>query len=285
MSSKSKSRYTAQMLSYRHAFHAGNFADVHKHLGLMLCLESLCKKEKSFSVLDTHAGAGLYTLDDERALLTGETNDGIVRLLSYCEEHLPPSALGRYISLISPYIKSNSYPGSPEIERSFLRDNDCLTLIELHSTEINILRAAMEGGGKDPRIHIHFRDAYEACRALCPPHPRRGLLIMDPSYEVDSDYENTVHSLEVVHKKWAEGIKILWYPVINHRSSEISKMKSSLEEMCERSNTPHLCSELILKPGTDDFGMTGSGLFFMGVPWLLEDQLRESSAFLKEVFK
>lgn len=282
---KSKSRYTARMLSYRHAFHAGNFADVHKHLGLMLCLESLCKKEKPFSVIDTHAGAGLYTLDDERALLTGETNDGIIRLLSYCKERNPPSALNRYISLILPYIQSNSYPGSPEIERSFLRDNDCLTLIELHSTEINILRAAMEGGGKDPRIHIHFRNAYEACSALCPPSPRRGLLIMDPSYEVDSDYKNTVHSLEVVHKKWAEGIKILWYPIINHRTQERLEMKSSLEDLCQRTKTPYLCSELIVKPGSDEFGMSGSGLFFIGVPWLVEEQLKEACTFFEEVFK
>lgn len=280
----SKSRYTASMLSYRHAFHAGNFADVHKHLGLMLVLENLCKKEKPFSVLDTHAGAGVYTLDDERALLTGETSDGALRLLSYCAEHTPPSAVSRYTALISPYISNNRYPGSPEIERIFLRDNDCLSLVELHSSEITILRSAMEGGGKDRRIHIHYRDAYEAASALCPPKPRRGLLIMDPSYELDSDYEQTVRSLETVHKKWAEGYKILWYPLLNHREERISFMKRSLVSLCERTNTPYVCSELLIKPDLCGPGMKGSGLFFIGLPWLLEEELSESCMFLKRVF-
>ncbi len=273
------------MLSYRHAFHAGNFADVHKHLGLMLVLESLCKKEKPFSIIDTHAGAGLYTLDDERALLTGETSDGIMKLLSYCKEHAAPEAVSRYVSLIQSYSTYNSYPGSPEIERRFLRENDCLSLIELHSTEIDILHAAMEAEGKDPRIHIHFRNAYEAAAALSPPNPRRGLLIMDPSYEVDSDYENAVLSLSSVHKKWKEGYKILWYPIVNHRREELSAMKSSLEFVCEKTNTPYLCSEIIVKPDCGEFGMAGSGLFFMGVPWLVEEQLKESCAFFEQVFK
>lgn len=274
------------MLSYRHAFHAGNFADVHKHLGLMLSLEHLCRKEKPFSIIDTHAGAGLYTLNDDRALLTGETNDGILKLLSCCSGFALPDALTRYVSLVEPYIKNNEYPGSPEIERSFLRDNDCLTLVELHPTEIAILKAAMEQNGRDSRIHIHFRNAYEACGALCPPNPRRGLLIMDPSYEVDSDYTDVVRSLENVHKKWAEGIKILWYPILNHRNKEIEIMKSSLESLCGIADTSYLCSELIIKPDTnDEYGMIGSGLFFLGVPWLLEEQLTASCEFLEKVFK
>lgn len=273
------------MLSYRHAFHAGNFADVHKHLGLMLVLESLCKKEKPFSILDTHAGAGIYTLDDERSVLTGETSDGVLRLLSFCEEHKPPPAVSRYTALIRPYINTNRYPGSPEIERNFLRDNDCLSLVELHSTEISILRSAMEGGGKDSRIHIHYRDAYEAAGALCPPSIRRGLLIMDPSYELDSDYVQAVSSLEAVHKKWSEGYKILWYPLLNHRETDISLMKTSLITLCERTQTPYVCSEILPKSGIQGPGMKGSGLFFIGLPWLVEEQLREAASFLEQVFR
>ncbi len=272
------------MLSYRHAFHAGNFADVHKHTGLMLALESLCKKDKPFSIIDTHAGAGMYIIDDERALLTGETSDGILRLISFCDNNDSSPAVSRYLSLVKPYINANSYPGSPEIERCFLRENDSLSLVELHSTEIGVLRSAMEREGKDPRIHIHFRDAYEAAAALCPPEIRRGLLMMDPSYEVDSDYRNVVSSLEAVQKKWAEGIKILWYPLLNHRKKELSTLKDGLITLCDKTGSSYFCSELKIYQDGEGEGMTGSGLFFINVPWLLEEQLSAACIFLKKIF-
>lgn len=278
------------MLSYRHAFHAGNFADIHKHIALMLCLESLCKKDKDFSIIDTHAGAGLYRLDDERALKTGETADGVLRLMALAKDQsndqsrIPP-AVSRYVTRIQEYIDSNEYPGSPEIERMFLRDSDCLSLVELHSSEIEILRAMMEREGKDSRVHIHFRDAYEATGALCPPNPRRGLLIMDPSYEVDSDYENTVRSLKIAHKKWTEGIKILWYPLLHHRKNDLVRMKNSLAFLCDQYNTPFVCSELIIDDNSDALGMYGSGVWIIGPPWQVEEQLQEACDCLCSIFK
>ncbi|MBR4011262.1 MAG: 23S rRNA (adenine(2030)-N(6))-methyltransferase RlmJ [Spirochaetaceae bacterium] len=271
------------MLSYRHAFHAGNHADILKHSLLTLVLQSLHKKEKPFSLIDTHAGAGLYILDDERALKTGETSLGIISLLEKIQNQSDikvPEEILPYINLCKKYQKENKYPGSPEIMVNYLRDKDKIQLIELHNTEIDILRVNMKKKVHDGRLGIHHRNAFDAINALLPPEPKRGLLLMDPSYEVDSDYENVVEAFKLAHKKWSSGILCLWYPLLKHRETELSMMKSSLRELAANTPTSFLCIELLVDSPEKEMGLYGSGMAVINMPWHLDDQMKNILPFL-----
>lgn len=248
------------MLSYRHAFHAGNHADILKHISLMLVLEAMCKKEKPFTAIDCNAGAGFYYLDDECSLKTGEATDGILKLTERWKEcrqkgDMTESALDRYINLVMPYVKDGKYPGSPEIIRTFLRGDgtrppasqdfaDRAVLMELHNTEIDILKSRII----DSRISIHHRDCYEGLKALTPPEVRRGFLLMDPSYEVASDYTNVASVLTGTQKRWNVGVQLLWYPLLHHRTSELEQMLDSIQAAAERKGLETFTQELILHP-------------------------------------
>lgn len=271
------------MLSYRHAFHAGNHADILKHSLLTLVLQSLHKKDKPFSLIDTHAGAGLYILDDERALKTGETSLGIISLLEEIQNQSDikiPEEILPYINLCKKYQKENKYPGSPEIMVNYLREKDKIQLIELHNTEIDILRVNMKKKVHDGRLGIHHRNAFDAIKALLPPEPKRGLLLMDPSYEVDSDYENVVEAFKLAHKKWSSGILCLWYPLLKHRETELSMMKSSLRELAANTPTSFLCAELLVDSPEKEMGLYGSGMAVINMPWHLDDQMKNILPFL-----
>lgn len=271
------------MLSYRHAFHAGNHADILKHSLLTLVLQSLQKKDKPFSLIDTHAGAGIYILDDERALKTGETLEGIISLLDRIENqpniNLPKELLP-YIDLCKKYKKENKYPGSPEIMVNFLRSQDKIQLIELHNTEIDILRVNMKKKIHDGRLGIHHRNAFDAINALLPPEPKRGVLLMDPSYEVDSDYENVIEAFKIAHKKWSSGILCLWYPLLKHRETELSIMKSALRELAANTPTSFLCTELLIDSPEKEMGLYGSGILVVNMPWHLDEQMKNILPFL-----
>lgn len=270
------------MLSYRHAFHAGNHADCLKHSLLVQVLQSLQNKEKPYTLIDTHAGAGIYVLDDERAVKTGETANGILHLLEIAKDSSleMPAELLAYIELCKKYQAQNKYPGSPEIMKNFLRANDKLQLIELHNTEIDILRVNMKKSIHDGRIGIHHRDAYAAINALVPPEPKRGILLMDPSYEVDTDYENVIDSLKLCHKKWSSGILCLWYPLLKHRESEISLVKSTLRDMAANTPTSFLCAELLVDSPEKEMGLYGSGMIVINSPWHLDEKMQKILPFL-----
>lgn len=271
------------MLSYRHAFHAGNHADILKHSLLTLVLQSLHKKDKPFSLIDTHAGAGIYVLDDERAEKTGETNAGIINLLEKIDNQPNislPEEIVPYINLCKKYKNQNKYPGSPEIMRNYLREKDKIQLIELHNTEIDILRVNMKKNLHDGRLGIHHRNAFDAIKALLPPAPRRGLLLMDPSYEVDSDYENVSEGLKLAHKKWSSGILCLWYPLLKHRNAELAFMKSSLRELAASTPTSFLCAELLVDSPEKEMGLYGSGMIVINMPWHLDEQMKNILPFL-----
>lgn len=282
------------MLSYRHVFHAGNHADLLKHTVLTLILQNLQKKEKPCSFIDTHSGAGLYRLDDERALKTGENAGGILRLLNSPEfSGSIPDEILPYITLCRKYAEKNQYPGSPEIFRNYLRPQDKLTLIELHNTEIEVLKGNMEPYLHSGQIAVHHRDAYEAVNALLPPDPRRGLLLMDPSYEVSSDYENAARSLIAAHKRWPVGILCLWYPLLVRRASELSELKNSLKEAAELSGSSFLTAELIVdgrgttpdEPSVSEdggYGLYGSGMAIINAPWQLDESLKKALPYLTQ---
>ena len=310
------------MLSYRHAFHAGNHADILKHSMLVLILKSLQKKDKPYTLIDTHAGAGIYTLDDERAVKTGEAEAGIVRLLR-CADEKPesvPEELLPYLDLCRAYEKNGKYPGSPEIMRNFLRPvggvapaadsrtaassavatakpgaakggakstpspaQDKLILLELHNTEIDVLRINMKRTADSSRIHIHHRDAYEAMSALVPPEPKRGLLLMDPSYEVDSDYINVMESLREAHRRWTSGIICLWYPLLKRRQAETAELKAALADCAAKTPSSFMTAELVVDDEENEAGLYGSGMAVINPPWHLDDSMKNTLPYLASV--
>lgn len=256
------------MLSYRHAFHAGNHADVLKHSVLSRIVINLGQKDKPFTYIDTHSGAGIYDLSAEWAQKTLEAESGILKLLQRKDI---PELVHPYVEICKNlYEKTNSYPGSPEIVRALSRDTDQLTLMELHPADAEILKTHFSG---DSRIHIHHRDGYVGLVSLSPPNPRRGLALIDPSYETADDYEKTISTILAVHRRWPVGIQILWYPLLPRRIHEVRTMK---DKLASSGIQDILCAELYIEEITDstpEFGLVGSGLIILQPPWKLKDEL------------
>ena len=273
------------MLSYRHAFHAGNHADILKHISLVCVLDSMIKKDKNFTAIDTHAGAGIYTLDDERALKTGETENGIIqlskKLLDFPESEIP-EAIKNYISVVNPYLQKNQYPGSPEIIRKFLRQGDIEFLFELHNSEIEILKSNIH----DSKVKILHQNSFENIKSLVPPTIKRGLLLMDPSYEVVSDYENSADSLILCHKKWNVGVLCLWYPLLKHRKSEcemmIDKIVCGVERIAKDKPIQIDNFQFIVDSPEKEMGLYGSGMLIINTPWQVKEKIQEAISFLNK---
>jgi len=278
------------MLSYRHSFHAGNHADILKHTTLCIILNSLLKKDKPFTVFDTHSGAGIYNLDDKGLLHTEEAIKGILKLLNDTNiTENPPDSLKTYISLCKTYKKLGLYPGSPEIERCLMRKQDKLFLAELHNTEIEILRGNLsenpliEKENGNPSITIQHTDGFQMLKSHVPPLVKRGLIITDPSYETTKDYTETAKVLINAYKKWNTAIIALWFPLLEHRKTELSNL---LNEICfniknntQQSNIPEITyAELCINSPTEINSprLYGSGMLIINSPYLLDVQLRES---------
>ncbi len=271
------------MLSYRHAFHAGNHADILKHAALCLILQSLQKKDKPFTLIDTHAGAGLYQLDSEWALKTGENQKGIIRLLDAYRKNpasFPPE-MEKYISICQDFYRQNSYAGSPVIMQKHLRSGDRLVLLEMHNNEVEILRNNMEETGANATI-LH-QNSFEAIKAITPPQVKRGLLLMDPSYEIDSDYTNVLSALELAHKRWNVGILCLWYPLLKHRQTELSMLKSGLREIAAESQSNFVQAELLIESPENETGLYGSGMAVINAPWHFNEEMANILPFLGEM--
>ena len=199
------------MLSYQHIYHAGNLADVHKHRILAQLLAVLTTKDRPLTYIETHAGRGLYDLMAPEAKKTGEAKHGIEALLR--DAPLPAShPYAQALAAIHERHGPTVYPGSPAIARHLLRKQDVLHLFELHPQEVQHLKRAMKG----PSIHIHPRDGYEGALALCPPQPLRGLALIDPSFEVKSEYETVVEFMQKLHSIWPQACIALWYPMLKN---------------------------------------------------------------------
>ncbi len=260
------------MLSYRHAFHAGNHADVLKHVVLMRILDYLAKKDKPFCCVDTHAGAGVYQLTGEYAQKTREFDTGIGKLW---ERDDLPDAVQRYVSVVREINASGalrSYPGSPFFERHALRDRDRLFLFELHSTEIELLRAFTQ---KDKRIKVVHGDGLGECIGLFPPDERRGLALLDPSYEIKTDYRQVAETLGKLYRRFATGTYALWYPVIErHRVHQ-------LERAVKRGGVRNIHRyELGIRPDAQGHGMTASGVIVVNPPWTLDSEMNNILPYL-----
>ena len=250
------------MLSYQHGFHAGGFADVHKHTALCLLLDHLLRKPAPFCVIDSHAGRGRYDLTAPQAEKTGEWRQGIGRLT----DAVPSSdGLRRYLEIVRGFNDATGmqvYPGSPMIAARMMRPTDRLILVEGHPAEHAALFREVRG---DQRVHVHRRDSFEALPALVPPEERRGLVLIDPSYEIKSEYERMPGILEAVLRRWANGIIAIWYPILPELRHE--PLLAGIEALSQ----PTLIAELT---GPDpERGLSGTGLVVINPPWQFDEHL------------
>lgn len=258
------------MLSYRHGFHAGNNADVLKHLILCAVISYIRKKDKPFTIIDTHAGGGIYRLNDAMAEKTGEAEDGIVRLLR--NPGKLPDIVPEYFRIIealNPDGKVNVCPGSPYIEQQLLRENDKGIFIELHPAEFDALR---HNFGKDRRISLHRRDSFEGLDAIVPPPVRRGAVLMDPAYEVETDYVKSVGSIGKAFRKCPTMTMMLWYPVL---SKERDRSQKILSEARRLSIPDTWRAEIRTSVQEEDFGMCGSGVIIFNCPFSVDRKIAE----------
>ena len=258
------------MLSYRHAFHAGNHADVLKHLILIEIAQYMAEKPAPFWIVDTHAGAGRYALESAHATKLGEYRDGIGRL--WDAKGLPKAALNYldFIKMLNPDGQLRHYPGSPWLARQLLRDSDRLRLYEMHSTDGKLLMECFKGSGRE--VSITDGDGFAGLKAILPPPPRRALVLIDPSYETKSDYNAVVKALQDAMKRFATGTYALWYPMLSKLESR--QLPDKLKRL-GASNWLHATLE-VKAPARDGFGMNGSGMFIINPPWTLEKTLHDT---------
>jgi 23S rRNA (adenine2030-N6)-methyltransferase len=258
------------MLSYRHAFHAGNHADVLKHLILIEIAEYLAEKPAPFWIIDTHAGAGRYALDSAHASKLGEYRDGVGRLWE--AKGLPKAALNYldFVKMLNPDGQLRHYPGSPWLARQLLRDSDRLRLYEMHSTDSRILHECFKGSGRE--VAITDGDGFAGLKAILPPPPRRALVLIDPSYETKNDYMAVVKALQDAMKRFATGTYALWYPMLSKVESR--QLPDKLKRL-GATNWLHATLE-VKAPARDGFGMHGSGMFIINPPWTLEKTLHDT---------
>ncbi|UPH71491.1 23S rRNA (adenine(2030)-N(6))-methyltransferase RlmJ [Abyssibius alkaniclasticus] len=235
------------MLSYQHAFHAGNPADLHKHFVLAGLLSQLTRKPRPISYMETHAGRGLYDLSAPEAQKTGEAALGIARVT------LPDGPYAQALATTRAQHGENTYPGSPLIAQTLLRDADQLHLMELHPAEHAALRRNLMGAN----THIHHRSGPEGVLALSPPKPRRGLVLVDPSYEVKTEYESTAAFARALVAKWPEALVLIWYPLLpDNRHQPLIKGTQMLRPLRHE----------VAFDQKDGRGMMGSGLLLLNPP-------------------
>lgn len=264
------------MLSYRHSFHAGNHADVLKHIVQMLIIENLQQKDKGFYYLDTHSGVGRYRLFSEESEKTAEFQEGIARLW---ERDDLPETVARYVAQIRKLNYGGKelryYAGSPLIAAQMLRPQDRALLTELHPTDFPLLRNNFK---EFKNIMTKRDDGFQQLKATLPPKERRGLVLIDPPYELKEDYELVVKAVEEGYKRFATGIYAIWYPVVLRQQTK--RIVKGLEATGIRKI---LQIELAVRPDSDQRGMTASGMIVINPPWQLESQMKEILPYLVKV--
>lgn len=244
------------MLSYLHQFHAGNHADILKHTVLLYTIEYLNKKEKPYTFFDSHAGRALYDLKSEEAQKTKECEKGILKLLSNAQKNPSevPSELKNYLDFIKYFTDKNQYPGSPLITLIKKKTDSPLFLTELHKTEFqkleeNILNAKKSFNLKNSKVFIENSSSWTSLKSKIPPQIKRGAVLIDPSYEELSDYENAQKTVSEIYKKWNASTVILWYPLLSYRIKKITEMNEKITESVKKinQNAEILISELLVE--------------------------------------
>ena len=257
------------MLSYRHAFHAGNHADVLKHAVVVQLLHYLGKKDKAYWYIDTHAGAGAYALREGYATKNTEFDTGIGKLWGRTDL---PAMLAEYVdevAALNPDGELRFYPGSPYLAWRLMREQDRMRLFELHSTEIDVLRHRFHDAGR--RVMIYAGDGFDGVKALLPPPPRRALMLIDPSFEDKRDYARTIACVEESLKRFATGTYAVWYPQVTRPESQ--RFPEQLKRLQEK-NWLHVTLS-VSRPPEDGFGLYGSGMIILNPPYTLAATLKD----------
>lgn len=257
------------MLSYQHDYHAGNHADVLKHSVLALVVRALQRKDAPLRVLDAHAGSGVYDLRSSEARKNEEFAGGIERLLAASR---PPAEAHDYLAAVRAMNGAmtgagkqlNLYPGSPQVARHLLRPEDHLELLELHPAALARLHRNF---GRDSRVHIHDRDAFEGVPALVPPPEKRGVVLVDSAYEVKEDFTAVIELLKTCHRRWPGGVYLLWYPLIRHPLAERFTAK------VRATGIPKILQAELRVEAEGFDGMRGSGLCIVNPPFGLDQKL------------
>lgn len=251
------------MLSYQHIYHAGNMADVHKHGLLCWMLDYLCQKDKPLSYLETHAGRGVYDLSAPEALKTGEAAQGIQRIAARLAAGHPYL---RALEQVQSGYGAAFYAGSPLLAALSLRPGDAIHLAELHPAEFSALEDAMNGFD----AHLVQQDGFAMALARTPPTPRRGLMLIDPSYEVKADYAAIPGHIKAICRKWNVGVVALWYPILTNGAHR--PMLNALRALDLPGAAVH---EIAFPPARPGHGMVGSGLFVVNAPYGFDAAARE----------
>ncbi len=261
-------------MNYRHAFHAGNFADVIKHIVLTRILLYLQEKPAAFRVIDTHAGAGLYDLESDEARRSGESLTGIARILQarFSEAALP--LVKPYLDVVRAYNPTNvlkAYPGSPLIARALLRPQDRLTACEL---EPAARKELIESLRRDTQARVVDLDGWTALPAFVPPNERRGLVLIDPPFEAKDEFERLAIGFAAAFKKWPSGSYLLWYPAKSRRATDDLARAVALAAASVKPAGKFLRLEFSVAPQAKDSALTSSGLLIVNPPWTLQGELK-----------
>jgi 23S rRNA (adenine2030-N6)-methyltransferase len=265
------------MFSYRHAFHAGSHADILKHLILIHLVEYLQEKPGALTIVDTHAGAGIYSLVDGFATISKEANEGIFRLAKFAQTNSLSPGLTNYLQCIQAENSVDEitiYPGSPCLLAGLLRPQDRLKLFELHPKEIDILRHNMSELKQAKQIDIYAEDSFARLKGLMPPPSRRGLVLIDPSYEDKQDYRYLETALEEALQRFATGCYAIWYPSLSRRES--AALPDRMKKIAASHKRSWLHAELRVENAPKERRLQASGMFIINPPWTLEKQLAES---------
>jgi 23S rRNA (adenine2030-N6)-methyltransferase len=278
------------MFSYRHAFHAGNHADVLKHMVLIQLLTYLNQKETPYMVIDTHAGAGTYQLDGEHASKSGEAESGVALLW---DRHDAPAVVSDYLEQIralNPAGRLRHYPGSPFLAEQIMREQDRLRLFELHPTDLRQLQDnfrkleahqvanGVHATARGKRVMIQRADGFAGLKALLPPPSRRGLVLIDPPYEDKDDYRKVRLAIEESQKRFATGTYAVWYPALGRL--EAQQLPERLKR-CAASDWLHV--SLSIGAYVEGQGLHSSGMFIINPPWTLKAALEQAMPWLASV--
>ena len=258
------------MLSYKHAFHVGNHADVVKHLCLIATLDYFKKKNKPFCLYDTHAGAGLYYLDDEQVAKNQEFRTGVEHFQNV---KTSDTVLQTYVGLLTHYGEKALLPGSPAIGLDCLRVDDAHVLMELHPTEVQSLKRNLS----DPRLSIHARDGFEGVLALSPPKQKRGVVLIDPPYEQQGEYANVSQTAKKLLARWSNACVLIWYPLLGARAGAKSGLSERMIESIRAENQAEMLDVQLHKDSKlKEPGMYGSGVLIINPPWQIDAVLQSS---------
>ena len=277
------------MFSYRHAFHAGNHADVLKHTVLVAVMKHLALKEVGFTTIDTHAGVGMYRLDSTDARQSGEAQEGLLALMRNKSKLSGPmaEALVDYRKVLDHFNQQGgllNYPGSPLIAHHLLREQDKLKLFEMHPTDIRALQTNVDALKAGRQVTVMHEDGFNGLPKYLPPSTRRGLVFIDPSYEIKLDYERVVVAVSIGMKRFATGTYVIWYPIIPRPQAHT--LPRHLTNLARQADKPWLHATLRIKTGARTDGVAGekakpvglvdSGVVIINPPFTLHDQLQEA---------